>query len=181
MAIVEPIPYEELSQEARARIDAGLASGMYSTSAPLQVVAHSPVALRALDEGYKAQFRTGAIEQRLQELLRLRSAAVHACRPCAASRKDASVGEEDVACLAAPDEWRYSRREVAALRFFDRFATDPVSLTVEALEDLAEVFDTEELVELVWLCGQFVGVHRFMHVVGLLSASGVPDGVPPGP
>ena len=60
MARVEPIAYEDLDDETRARIEAGRATGMYTTPLPLQIVAHSKVALRAMDESYKAQFRCGA-------------------------------------------------------------------------------------------------------------------------
>jgi hypothetical protein len=122
MPRIAPVPYDELSEEARDRIEAGLASGMYSTPLPLQIVAHSPIALRGMDEGYKAHFRAGVIEPRLQELLRLRSASLGACEPCSVSRKDDSITEEDVACLIEPNEDRYSHREILALRFFDRFA-----------------------------------------------------------
>jgi len=85
MARVAPVPWDDLSDDARARIDGGLASGMYSTPLPVQIVAHSPSALRSMDESYKAFFGRSAIGQRLQELVRLRSAQLGACEPCSLS------------------------------------------------------------------------------------------------
>ena len=78
----------DLDDDTRARIEAGRATGMYTTPLPLQIVAHSKVALRAMDESYKAQFRCGALDDRLHELVRLRSAQLGACEPCSMSRKD---------------------------------------------------------------------------------------------
>lgn len=171
MARIEPIPFDELDGEARARIEAGLATGMYSTPVPLQIVAHSPMVLRAMDEGYKAHFRAGGIDQRLQELLRLRSAQLNQCGPCSASRKDASLTEEDVACLVELDERRYSRPELLALRFLDLFALDHHAIGDDTYRELAEEFSAEQIIELGWLCAQFVGVHRFMHTLDILGTA----------
>ena len=173
MSRIEPIPWDELSDEARRRIDAGMASGMYSVAAPLQIVAHSPVALQGMDEGYKACFGRSALGQRLQELLRLRSAQLNTCEPCSMSRKDDSLTEDDVACLIEPDESRYTRREVLALRFLDRFALDHHAIDDDTFRELAGEFTVEEIVELGWMCGQFIGGHRFMHLLDIFG-TGVP-------
>jgi alkylhydroperoxidase family enzyme len=166
---IEPIPYDELPEDTRDRIEAGMATGMYSTPLPLQVMAHSPMVIRAMDEGYKAHFRAGAVDPRLQELLRLRSASLNSCQPCSASRKDDSVSEEDVACLIDIDERRYTRREVLALRFADLFATDHHAIGDDTYRELADEFSAEEIVELGWLCAQSLGVHRFMHTLDLFG------------
>ena len=52
MARIAPIPWDELTDEARERIEEGLASGMYSTACPVDM-AHSPNALRAIDDSYR--------------------------------------------------------------------------------------------------------------------------------
>jgi alkylhydroperoxidase family enzyme len=70
----------------------------------LQILARSPLAVRALGDGYKAHFRTGSLEPRRQELLRLRSSQLNACQPCSASRKEGTVSEQDVACLDDPEQ-----------------------------------------------------------------------------
>jgi alkylhydroperoxidase family enzyme len=171
MPRIEPLPYEQLSDDARGRIEAGVATGMYTTTVPLQIVAHSPMALQAMDEGYKAHFRAGAIEQRLQELMRLRSAQLNACEPCSLSRKDDSITADDVACLVDPDKTTYSRRELLALRFLDLFALDHHAIGDDLFLDLAGEFSTEEIIEIGWLCAQFVGGHRFMHTLDALGTA----------
>lgn len=173
MPRIEPIPFEELPDDARRRIEAGMASGMYSIAEPLQIVAHSPVALQGMDDSYTACFGRSALGQRLQELLRLRSAQLNTCEPCSMSRKDDSLTEDDVACLVEPDETRYTRREVLALRFIDRFALDHHSIDDDTFRELGEEFSTEEIVELGWMCGQFIGGHRFMHLLDIFG-----DGAP---
>ena len=169
MARVEPIPYEDLDEDTRARIEAGRATGMYTTPLPLQIVAHSKVALRAMDESYKAQFRCGALDDRLHELVRLRSAQLGACEPCSMSRKDETVTEDQVACLVDPDPSVFSRREVLALQFVDVLATDHHAVDDDTFRQLATEFSAEEIVELAWICASAIGVHRFMHVLDVLG------------
>jgi alkylhydroperoxidase family enzyme len=171
MARIAPIPYDELSDDARTRIDAGMATGMYSTPVPLQIMAHSAMVLGAMDDGYKAHFQKGTIGPRLQELLRLRSAQLNSCQPCGASRKEGSVTEEDVACLVEADERRYDRREVLALRFLDLLSLDHHAIGDDTYRELTEEFAAEEIVELGWLCAQLLGVHRFMHTLDVFGAS----------
>jgi alkylhydroperoxidase family enzyme len=170
MPRIEPIPFEELPDEARQRIEAGMATGMYTIPVPMQIVAHSPLVLRAMDEGYKAHFRDGVLGQRLQELLRIRSAQLNSCQPCSLSRKDDSISEDDVACLADLDERQYTRPELLALRFLDQFAQDHHSIDDDTFRDLAEEFSLEQIIELGWLCAQFVGGHRFMHTLDALGS-----------
>jgi alkylhydroperoxidase family enzyme len=171
MPRIEPIPYEELPEDVRQRIEAGLATGMYSVTLPQQILAHSPMVVRAMDEGYKAHFRTGAIEPRLQELIRLRSAQLNSCEPCGASRKEESVTEDDIACLMDLDPERYSRREYLALRFLDLFALDHHAIGDDTYREMAEELTPEEIVEIGWLCAQSLGVHRFMHTLDIFGTS----------
>src|SRR3546814_15375712 len=72
MPVIAPLEMDEIDTESRARIDAGLATGMYSKTLPLQVMARAPAALRAVDEGYKAMFRRSLLDKRFRELLLLR-------------------------------------------------------------------------------------------------------------
>lgn len=169
MPRIAPIALDDLDDEIRSRIYAGVATGMYSTTLPLQIVANSGLAFRALDEGYKAHFRRGVIPPRLQELLRLRSAQLSACEPCSLSRKEDSVTEADVACLIELNDQRYSNAEIAALRFLDLLATDYHAIDDETIGALHQMFSAEEIVELGWLCTQLVATHRFMHVLDVLG------------
>jgi len=169
MPVIEPIPWDELPSEARVMIEEGLSSGMYTTPVPMQVMAYSSAALRSMHDAYRATFRRGLLEARLVELLRLRSAEAGGCAPCMASRKDGSVTEDDVACLVDPDPERFTPREVAALRFFDRLAFDHMSIDDGTYRALHELFTTAEVVELAYLCANSVGTHRFLHTLAFAS------------
>jgi alkylhydroperoxidase family enzyme len=169
MPRIEPIPWDELSEDARTRIEAGMATGMYSTPVPLQIIAHSPNALQGMDEGYKAVFGRSAIGGRLQELVRLRSAQLGSCEPCSVSRKDDSLTDSDVACLADPTTGAFTDRERLAIRFVDLLATDPAGLDEGFYAQLGHHFSVEEIVELGWYAGQAIGTHRFMHSLDVLG------------
>lgn len=171
MPVIAPLPLEALDDESRARIEAGLATGMYSQTLPLQVIARAPAAMRAMDEGYKAMFRRSLLDDRLRELLRVSSALLNGCGPCSQSRKEDSVSEEDVQCLADPDAASYSRRERLALKFLTLLSTDHHAITPTVYLELAEEFTPAEIVELGWTCAQTMGGHRFMYTLDLLGTS----------
>jgi hypothetical protein len=166
---IAPIPWEDLDEDARRRIEEGTASGMYRMSIPLQIVAHSPNALRGMDESYKAVYGCSAVGSRIQELMRLRSAQLGACEPCSLSRKDESLTEEDVAGLADTDSGAYTDRERLAVRVVDLIATEPYALDDEFVREMAKVFTVEEIVEVGWYAGQLVGGHRFLHMLDALG------------
>ncbi len=173
MPRIAPIEWDQLDEDARARIEAGTKSGMY-TMTPLQIVAHSPTALRGMDEGYKAIFGCSAMGQRIQELMRLRSASLGACEPCSLSRKDESLSEADVCGLGdgadgAGDAERYTDRERLAIEMVDRMALGPEALDEAFLIEMAKVFDAEQIVEIGWYASQVVGGHRFMHMLDALG------------
>jgi alkylhydroperoxidase family enzyme len=168
MARIDPIPYDELSDDARRRMSEGTATGMYTTIAPLQVVARSAIALEAMDDAYRAIFKRGVLGQRLQELLRIRSAQLNMCAPCGESRKDESLTDDDIACLVDPSRGGADPRESLALSFLELFATDHHSIGDEMFRELKQHFTDEEIVELGYLCSQFVGGHRFMHILDVM-------------
>ena len=169
MARIEPIPWDELPDDARAMLSEGVASGMYTTPVPMQVIAYSSAALRAMHDSYTATFGKGVLEPRLVELVRLRSAQAGACGPCSASRKDDSISEDDVASLGGVDDERFTPREQAAFSYFDLLAEDHHAIDEAFMADLATVFSIAEIVELGYLCSTFLGGHRFMHTLGLLT------------
>jgi alkylhydroperoxidase family enzyme len=163
MPRIEPIPWDDLPDDARAMIEAGEASGMYTTPVPLQVIAYSSSALRAMHDSYRATFRSGVLDDRLVELIRLRSATAGGCAPCMASRKDPTITDDDVACLTEPDPAQFEPRELAALRFFDLLAFDHLSIGADTYRELRALFTTAEIVELGSLCATAIGTHRFLH------------------
>jgi alkylhydroperoxidase family enzyme len=167
--MIAPIPWEGLSEEARDRIEAGTATGMYTMTLPLQIVAHSPNALRGMDESYTAIYGRAAVGPRIVELMRLRSAQLGSCEPCSLSRKDESITEDDVACLVDPDKAGSNQRERLAIRLEDLMANDHHSIDREFFGELAQEFTREEIVEIAWYAGQLVGGHRFMHALDILG------------
>lgn len=170
MSRIEPIPWEDLPDETRAMMQAGTATGMYTTTVPMQIVAYSTAAMTAMHRSYEATFRKGLLEPRLVELLRLHSAQTAMCAPCSTSRKDDSISEDDVACLVSPDAERFTPRERAALSFFDQLADDHHAIGDDTFRSLAEVFTTAEIVEMAYLCSSFLGGHRLMHAIGAFAA-----------
>jgi len=169
---IEPIPYEDLAPEIRARYDAGVAEGRYTMTAPLQVYAYAPAEAIAQDEAYRLTFRQGALGTRMEELLRLRSAQLNGCAPCASSRKDASITEDEVACMiAGPDESTLDARERLALQFMELMSERPHDIDDDTFIELAEHFTTAEIVELGMMCGRFIGGHRFTHALDIFSTA----------
>lgn len=175
---IEPIPYDELPEDTRAMMEAGTATGMYTTTVPLQIVAYSTAAMTAMHRNYEATFRRGVLEPRLVELLRLHSAQTAMCAPCSTSRKDESISEDDVACLLEPNAANFTPRELAALQFFDLLADDHHAIDDDTFRSLAEVFTTAEIIEMAYLCSSFLGGHRLMHAIGAFAAT---DDVGTGP
>jgi alkylhydroperoxidase family enzyme len=165
---IEPVPWDDLPEEVRTHIEEGRRRGTV-TGDSMPVFAHSPyVALDILDRS-EGRFRQGRHGGRLAELIRLRSAQIAACGPCSAARKDPSVTEDDVACLTDPEHSGLPRRETLAINIVDLMATDHDAIDEGLLLQLAEEFDTEEIVELLYRAGQAVGSHRFVHVLDVLA------------
>ncbi len=170
MARIEPIPFDDLPAETRAMMEAGAATGMYTTIVPMQIMAYSTAATTAMHRAYEATFRKGVLEPRLVELLRLHSAQTAMCAPCSASRKDDSISDDDVACLISPDASRFTPREFAAMQFFDQLANDHHAIDDDTFRSLAKVFTTAEIIEMAYLCSTFLGGHRLMHAIGAFAA-----------
>jgi len=171
MPMIAPLPMQDLDAECRERIEAGLKTGMYSKTLPLQIMAHAPAALRAMDEGYKAMFRRTLLDDRLRELLRIYSAELNGCGSCSQSRKEDSVSDEDLQCLADPTGGSLSPRERMALKFLTLMVTDHHAITRETYAELSEHFSTAEIVELGWSCASAMAGHRFMHSLDLQGES----------
>jgi alkylhydroperoxidase family enzyme len=176
VARIEPVPYDDLSDETKAMMDAGTASGMYTTIVPMQIIAYSTAAVTSMHRSYEATFRKGILEPRLVELLRLHSAQTAMCAPCSTSRKDDSISDDDVACLISPDAARFNPRERAAMSFFDQLANDHHAIDNDTFRSLAEVFTTAEIIEMAYLCSTFLGGHRLMHAIGAFAAMSGDDG-----
>ena len=170
MPRIEPIPWMDLTPERRGAIEAGMASGAYTTEVPLQIFAYADHDHVPDDGDRHPQFPTSLLPGRLLEMVRIRSGQVNGCEPCMSSRKIASITDADVACMANPalrDD--LSDRERLALRLLDLMATSHHEIGDDLLRQLAGVFTTAEIVELGLYCGQMIGSHRFMHILDVFG------------
>jgi alkylhydroperoxidase family enzyme len=166
---IAPKPWDKLDDASRRRIEEGQASGMYPEISAMCVIAHSPEALAAMHDSYKAVFGKSALGQRLQELIRIRSAQLNGCDLCAGARKDESLTDADIACMLDADVGQYDERERLALRLLTVMATDHHKIDSNTFRGLAKVFSTREVVELVWFCGNCIGTHRLMHALDMIG------------
>lgn len=147
MPMIDPLPLDALPEELRAAVDRGLASGLLSTSVPLQIWAHRPAVALAWLTALEELHLSGTLPARLRELVRLRIASITDCRACQVARKSDEVSEADVACLASGDA-RFTAPEQAALRYAELFATDYAAIDDAVYADLRRHFATGEIVEL---------------------------------
>jgi hypothetical protein len=170
MPRIEPIPWDDLAEVQRAEMRAGQASGAYTSTLPLQILADHD-APPANSEQHP-NFPNHLLGARLLEMLRIRSAQLGGCEPCMASRKQETITEGDVACMI--DSSRrviLDEREHRALEFLDLLATDHHAIGDDTYCRLAEVFTTAEIVELGQTCGGMIGLHRFMHTLDLYGST----------
>jgi alkylhydroperoxidase family enzyme len=171
MSRIEPLPLDELPEEALALIREGQAGGYINSTLFLQVLAHSPEALLMRLRDIKARWHFGRVDPRLQELLRLRCAHMLGCDPCSASRKEASVSEDDIACVIQPMPAGLTPGELAAVKLLDAIALDHFSVGDELYAELAEHYSAAEVVELGEYIGWMVGGQRWAHTVDVSGTS----------
>lgn len=171
MPTIEPVPMEELSAEARAIIEGGVADGLYATPVPLQVVAYSTDRLRRLHAARLERGTGGLLDARILELIRIRSAQLGECQPCMQSRKHDSITDQDVACLLTPGHADLTEQERLAVEFLDRLSADHHALDAEFYERLGRVFSAAQIVELGFGCAETMGVHRFLHTLDLFGTA----------
>lgn len=179
MARIEPIPWEDLAPEARSAIEAGLASGAYTTPVPLQIFAYAPsrfggssrrASQRPADPDRHPQFPDSLLDGRMLELLRIRSGQLGGCDACMSSKKMESITDDDVACLMNPAlRQDLTERERRALTFLDLLATDHHKIDDETYRGLAEVFTTAEIIEMGMFCANMIGTHRFLHTLDVFG------------
>ena len=128
MPRIEPIPWDELTDDQRAMMQAGGESGAYTMTLPLQILAYADHD-HVPDTDRHPNFPDNLLDARLLELLRIRSGQLGGCEPCMGSRKHNTITDGDVACLRTPaDRPDMTERERLALEFLDLLATDHFSI-----------------------------------------------------
>jgi alkylhydroperoxidase family enzyme len=135
----------------RDAVDCGRASGMLSTTVPVQVWAHRPAVALAWLQALEQMHVHGLLPARLRELVRLKIASITNCMACQLARKTDSVDEADLACLSADNE-RFTAPERAALRYAELFAADYTAIDDAVFDALKRCFSVPEIVELNLFC-----------------------------
>lgn len=175
MPRIEPIPWEDLPEAERARMEHTIAHGGSPADKTATRILAYALHDRVPDDGDRHyNYPRHLLPGRLLEMLRIRSAQLGGCEPCMTARKVDSVTDAVAACLISPSlRADLSLREQRALEFLDLLATDHHRIGDETYRGLAEVFTVAEIVELGRTCGSMIGTHRFIHTLDPYG-----DGVP---
>jgi alkylhydroperoxidase family enzyme len=167
MPRIEPIPWEELPEKERARMEHTIAhGGSPPDKTATRILAYSLHETVPDDGDRHYNYPRHLLPGKLLEMLRIRSAQLGGCEPCMDARKVDGVTDEVAACLISPSLRRdLSLREQRALLFLDLLATDHHRIDDATYRGLAEVFTTAEIIELGQTCGHMIGSHRFIHTL----------------
>jgi hypothetical protein len=165
MPRIEPIPMDQLGEDARRIIEEGVADGTYATPVPLQIFAYKSAQLLMTNAARHVMGKQSLLGPRIVELIRIRSAQLGECQPCMQSRKHDSITDEDVACLLAPGAGQLTEQERLAVNFLDLLSADHHAIDDEVYRELGEVFTAAQIVELGFTCASTMGLHRFIHTL----------------
>jgi alkylhydroperoxidase family enzyme len=122
-----------------------------------------------------AVYRKSILPTRERELARMRIAQLNSCGACATFRapsvraQDISEALYDAVADFRIDE-RFTAREKLAIEYAERFATDHSSIDDAFFASLCSAFSDTEIVDLTLCLGAFVGLGRFLAVLGLEEA-----------
>lgn len=163
MSRISPVPRSDLPENLASALERGLASGMLSSSVPIQVWAHRPEIAHAWLSLLEQFHVKGLLTARLKELVRLKIASITTCKACQLARKSDEVSEEDIACLGA-DSDHFSESERVALRYAELFAGDYMAVDDLHYEALAQFFNLAEITELNMYCALMLAGGRMTFV-----------------
>jgi AhpD family alkylhydroperoxidase len=120
-------------------------------------------------------YRKSILPTRERELARMRIAQLNACGACADFRAP-SVQTEGISetLYEAVGEFRlddrFTARERLAIEYAERFATDHGNIDDAFFASLRGAFRDEEIVDLTLCLGAFLGLGRFLAVLGIDEA-----------
>jgi alkylhydroperoxidase family enzyme len=171
MPRIEPIPMDQLTENSRGIVEAGVAAGLYATPVPLQIFAYRSAQLAQVDLARTHMGAGSLLGRRILELLRIRSAQLGECEPCSQSRKHDSITDDDVACLLAPDHGSLSAPERMAVEFLDLLSSDHHRIDDAFYRRLGEHFTAAQIIELGFTCAGTMGLHRFLHTLDVYGDS----------
>ena len=139
-----------------------------------RVLAHRPDIMRDFLQFYSALQTQGMLDRKLVELVRPAIAQINQCANCLAGRYQDSIyqglTEELIALLpTARYSDRFSDREKVAVYFGQTMARDHWSVTDEDFVRLHAHFSNGEIVELLMLVAQFIGIGRMFSVIDAMN------------
>jgi uncharacterized peroxidase-related enzyme len=188
--LVALVSKEEATPEVREVFEAGEA--VYGRVLNTwHALAHRPEIFVAYMPYLRSIVGPGALDQRLKELVEVRTAVLNRCLYSASHRvrsaKAAGVSEDDLVAVARGELSRFSEREQLALELADaltlhpasvRYADAPQLVEAATLERLRTSFTDPEIVELVATIGIWNALARFHRVMGFeLDMDAPPDAV----
>lgn len=116
----------------------------------------------------------GRLEPRLKELVRLRIATLNGCKTCKAARLASDVTEEEASTGVDSNVYSFSPRESAAIHLAEQMAliAEQMALNHHDIKDddirrLREIFEEDELLELMMMAGQYIGFGRMLAILQL--------------
>ncbi len=127
------------------------------------------------EQFYGRVFRSGLVERRIKELVRLRLSTTHGCRFCNQGNRvdalEAGLSETDLAGLDDFEHASFSEREKAALRLADELVLTKTdgTLTQPLYAELSQHFSDAEILELGLVMGILSGVAKFMFAFDLVE------------
>ena len=108
----------------------------------------------------------GLLPARLKELTRLRIATLNGCQTCKAARLEPSVSDADAAGVDAP-EGGFTDQELAAIHLAEAMAVDHFSINDAWVSALRQHFSTAQILELLMMIGQYLGLGRLLAILQL--------------
>lgn len=164
MPRIEPLPLADIEPALALAIDQSRASGVVSSTIPLQIWAHRPHTASHWLETLNSFYQGSQLSERLRELVRLKVASITQCDACQLARKSDTVDEEDIACMANDIE-HFPADIRAALVFAELFAADYSAIGDAEFSALKRHFSTEAIIELNMFCALMLAGGRMTYVL----------------
>lgn len=164
MPRVEPLPLAEIEPSLAAAIERSRASGVLSSTIPLQLWAHRPATASHWLDTLNSFYSGSLLDERLRELVRLKIASITQCEACQLARKSDTVDDQDIACLSS-DSSHFAADIRAALAFAELFAADYTAIGDAEFLELKRHFSTAAIIELNMFCALMLAGGRMTYVL----------------
>jgi alkylhydroperoxidase family enzyme len=176
------VPLVDFPTALSQAVQRGRDSRMLSSTVPVQVWAHRPQAALAWLALLNQLHNNALLSGRLRELMRLRIASITQCQACQTARKSDAVSELDLQALTCEkldgldghNSTHFNPAEREALRYAERFATEPQAIDEADFAALAAHFSTAEIVELQMFCALMLAGGRMTLVQRAYSEDKTP-------